>query len=1147
MRNITFINAGAGSGKTHRLTELLADWVSANKKDSSKVMLTTFSKKAAAEIKERTQSALIQEGLFVQANDLQRAYAGTLHSIGYQFIKKYWYKLGISPELNEIGVNEQDVFFSQAIADVPDNNQLNRLSELCDAFNFQSFNGTYTEFNPLKWKEDVIDIMNKALSNNINLEDNNSRDVSTQKFESLFSPHKSKKDYENLFIKVQNFLISKSSIFTDEGVREKDLQDKILSKVEEIERLKNRISKDYTLRNILELSKKISALASLSKQKKYLEEVIPDLIEIELKPESFDIFLSSALEYTELIFTIANESLNKYREFKQQKGLVDYTDMEVHFLDLLDDEDVQKEIKETLKLVMVDEFQDSNPIQLSIFIRLSELVEKSYWVGDPKQAIYGFRGTDPVLIDQVINEFTKVNHQNLKIDLLKISWRSTPDLVNFTNEVFSKRMIDQTSDIHLANRNQLLGDEKFKPFTDWKSNIKIDPIPASETITLIPRRPTVDFTKEGENTKFWFFHNRTFDKKIKEEKNVKFDGEKYVEKFGEKIQQLLNKGKIGEIKVFDKDSKKERNLIESDVCILIRGNANVDKFATQLKTNGIEVNAEISGLEKTVEFRLLYNIVTLFVNKNSALSSTELAYLCGEHPKINDLIEKRLAFVIPLIPLKEKNKEEFYERLADWLKDAEHINFINRLRNQSKRLSVYQTIQLIINQFNVFQKLLNFNHTKVRMANVLKLKELAKDYEDYCIRMNLGISLSGYFNFLELIDEHKKQAKSVNKNAINVMTYHKAKGLEWPIVVLMDLHDNPLDNNKFYRKEFFKTKVLNTTNLDVNNPLKNRAIEFSFWPYGSNQTVNEDLKIIIDERQDYKAHRKVVSNEASRLMYVGMTRARDYLYLTTNQVGELSWLTNVLPEWNFENCLNLNQLNNTTFSSKDIFDLGIKVDFEGIKPDDKIDIDKVDNEYRTSYYFKKHLPELQNKPYILNPSSAPKIDKIKVKEVEEKLHEYLNKRTTDSTELGNTLHQLLYIKDRSYFKEAVNTSEAFDELGIDKEQFIGNTEKFNQWIKSKYNVQKEYHELSMEVEIGNQLAKGEADLVLETNDGLILIDFKSYAGDDDVTNLSCEYYSGKYSGQLDLYAHMLEKTFENKKVIKKLIYYLVKGKIIELN
>ena len=90
-------------------------------------------------------------------------------------------------------------------------------------------------------------------------------------------------------------------------------------------------------------------------------------------------------------------------------------------------------------------------------------------------------------------------------------------------------------------------------------------------------------------------------------------------------------------------------------------------------------------------------------------------------------------------------------------------------------------------------------------------------------------------------------------------------------------------------------------------------------------------------------------------------------------------------------------------------------------------------------------------------------------------------------------------------------------------------------------------ELSMEVETANQLAKGEADLVLETEKGLILIDYKSYAGIDDVTNPNCEYYAGKYSGQLDLYAQMLEKTLEPQKVIKKLIYYVVQGKIVELS
>ena len=91
MKNITFIYAGAGSGKTHKLTDLLFEKINNKEITASEVVLTTFTKKAANEIKERAQAKLLTENSFEAANSLNQAYIGTVHSVGYQFIKKYWY------------------------------------------------------------------------------------------------------------------------------------------------------------------------------------------------------------------------------------------------------------------------------------------------------------------------------------------------------------------------------------------------------------------------------------------------------------------------------------------------------------------------------------------------------------------------------------------------------------------------------------------------------------------------------------------------------------------------------------------------------------------------------------------------------------------------------------------------------------------------------------------------------------------------------------------------------------------------------------------------------------------------------------------------------------------------------------------------
>lgn len=94
-------------------------------------------------------------------------------------------------------------------------------------------------------------------------------------------------------------------------------------------------------------------------------------------------------------------------QFKREKNLLDFSDMEKYMRDLLQNEEVVSEISKSYRYLFVDEFQDSSPIQVKIFDTLSDMMEHSYWVGDYKQAIYGFRGTDVELIKAVVDRISK--------------------------------------------------------------------------------------------------------------------------------------------------------------------------------------------------------------------------------------------------------------------------------------------------------------------------------------------------------------------------------------------------------------------------------------------------------------------------------------------------------------------------------------------------------------------------------------------------------------------------------------------------------------------------------------------------------------------------------------------------------------------
>lgn len=146
-------------------------------------------------------------------------------------------------------------------------------------------------------------------------------------------------------------------------------------------------------------------------------------------------------KYIRLIFDLAQRWKENFAQFKRDKNLLDYNDMEKYMRLLMMNKDIASEISQSYRYLFVDEFQDSSPIQVKIFDALSDLMEHSYWVGDFKQAIYGFRGSDIALTKAVVDSVSK-KENGCDTDTLDTSWRSLPDIVELNNDVFRKTFAD---------------------------------------------------------------------------------------------------------------------------------------------------------------------------------------------------------------------------------------------------------------------------------------------------------------------------------------------------------------------------------------------------------------------------------------------------------------------------------------------------------------------------------------------------------------------------------------------------------------------------------------------------------------------------------------------------------------------------------
>ena len=123
MKNVTYISAGAGSGKTYTLTTKLAELVAKDKNDPEhvepeQVILTTFTVKAANEFKEKAKAMLYENGLIMEAARLDQALIGTIHSVAESMILRYWYILGLSPKISPIAEEDLEFFTNQSMINI---------------------------------------------------------------------------------------------------------------------------------------------------------------------------------------------------------------------------------------------------------------------------------------------------------------------------------------------------------------------------------------------------------------------------------------------------------------------------------------------------------------------------------------------------------------------------------------------------------------------------------------------------------------------------------------------------------------------------------------------------------------------------------------------------------------------------------------------------------------------------------------------------------------------------------------------------------------------------------------------------------------------------------------------------------------------
>ncbi|MEM1322895.1 MAG: UvrD-helicase domain-containing protein [Bacteroidota bacterium] len=809
--NLKIISAGAGSGKTYRLTQemvrLLKEGVRA-----SGIIATTFTTKAAAELKERVRIKLLEEGMTAEANELSNALIGTVHGLGVKLLKRFAFEAGVSPQVDIIADEDQQLLFNNALATVLTNERI-RVMEACSERLGLSKREYYD------WRRELKNLTDTARANDFSIEV--LEYSKTQSFESFaeYLPKVSEQSAEHFNQRLLQLL--------------EDTLQALEANEDETKKTQGAANTLRGFRNALKLKgalnwhewAKIGKISVGAKSRDDVEALQIFAQSHDSHPE----FHQDIQTFISSLFDIAIAAIREYEEYKKQRGLIDYIDMEIHVKRLLDQEGVQETLREELDLLMVDEFQDTNPIQLEIFLKLSKIAHHSVWVGDPKQSIYGFRGADPKLMQAIIEQNGGIQPE----DIQAYSWRSRQDIVNATNALFTKAFSD------LPPEQVALQPKRTKLATPDSQNQSNEPIEVLDALM------------------HWHFQTDTDSKRL--------PGRPWMENcIATTIRQQLER----ETLVLPKGTTEYRQLRPGDIAILCRSNAECLTMAEALHRAGLKAAIARNGLLNTAEARLILAGLKFVLHRSDSLSVAEILLLAARMD-IEEIIDNRLEYL-------EKIKDD--QSIGKWAADDPFIQRLNELRPQIVDLSGAEILDLLLEELDLRRIIASWGRQQQRMDNVDVLRKLALQYEEACNRMHSAASLGGFLLWLNELGNKGRDAQGSGEGpqAVNVLTYHKSKGLEWPMVICHSLEGQLRD--RIWGLDI----VAESETVDLDNLMGNRWVRYWINPYADQYRGTQLIEKLEASPVKAQAKAKALEEEA-RLLYVGITRARDYLVFPTRQ------------------------------------------------------------------------------------------------------------------------------------------------------------------------------------------------------------------------------------------------------------------------
>ena len=890
------VAAAAGSGKTAVLVERIIRIITneENPVDIDKLLVVTFTSAAASEMRERIATAISKslekspnsKNLQRQLTLLSRANITTMHSFCLDVIKNYFYTIDLDPsfrigdeteailmkneiieELFEEYYEEDNEDFKKLIEAYSSSKDDEKLKEMILLLYRFSMSGPW----PQQWLKEKAEDFNistleefdksewvKVLRDNLRVELNGFLNMYKRAIE-IINDTSGLEPYLDAFYSDYNYLENAYESLNG-GLNDIYIALNSISFIKLKTVKKNQVSDENAqnaVKNIRDSVKK--------KVKGLIESTF------EFTPQEALDGIIGVYPFMKTLASITLEFLRRFDEKKREKNILDFNDLEHLCLKILIDKDENNNIipskvaeyfREFFDEVLVDEYQDSNSVQETIIDLVSRRSLKEanvFMVGDVKQSIYRFRQAKPELFLDKYNKYSlKEGKSNRKIQLYK-NFRSRQEVIEGVNYIFKMVMSQTVGELEYTNEETLNLGADFKSTNDENSILGGDIELHILDKSGIVKEENIDVSDEESEGKE---EEEDIDAITLEAKIV-----------SKRIKELFEPKDGKKFKVFDKDTNEYRDVRYKDIVILLRATKNwAEIFLDELGSEGIPVYADTgSGYFESIEIRTIMSLLKVIDNPLQdvpmiALLRSPIVGFTAEELSDLRLLHKDLYFY-EIIKEVTEGIHEVSEDLK--FKCVSFVAALNKWRKKSIYTPIDEFIWYLYMDTAFYGYVGAMPNGKLRQANLKILFQRAKQYE--------STSFKGLFNFINKLrkssgDMGSAKVLGENEDVVRIMSIHKSKGLEFPIVFTSGMG-----------KQF--------NLIDLSNSVLYHE-ELGFGPSYVNLETRNSYSTLAKEAIKKRIRLETLSEEM-RILYVAFTRAKEKLIIT----GATSNLEKSINNW----------------------------------------------------------------------------------------------------------------------------------------------------------------------------------------------------------------------------------------------------------